>query len=212
MSWPAVEQLLFEVPAAQLDNFFKADAMSWTPFLEKQDGFGGKMQLFNYSSTWPGSGIDNDGDSVIKVTTLIFWDSYSQWKAIPDDDLSQAYGEFAQEYGSAGPAPSAFPSNDGWQLYQNTSSSYSSSFPVGCVLSNTISPSMCTQLVDNSNSGSNANNLPDYVIGCFVVLSLLIVACAAYIQHLLRLRVQEKEIEGEGKGKGLLGSSHRSAL
>jgi uncharacterized protein (TIGR03792 family) len=73
MSWAAVEQLLFEIPATQVDDFFLADAQIWNPFLEQQPGFGGKMQLFNDTNAIDGN---------VTITTLIFWENYSEWKSI----------------------------------------------------------------------------------------------------------------------------------
>jgi len=188
MSWPAVEQLVFEVPVVQLDAFFQADAAAWTPFLEQQAGFGGKMQLFNQTAA-----NNAEGDTV-SVTTLVFWETYAQWKAIPAGEKSQAYANFVSDFGSAGPAPSALPSNDGWRLYQNMSIS-SSSVPLGCVLSSSIGQAMCTQHGGQGDGGggisSSSDALPDYVVGGFVAATLVILVGTLYILHLrARLRQQ----------------------
>ena len=188
MSWPAVEQLVFEVPAVQLDAFFQADAAAWTPFLEQQAGFGGKMQLFNQTAA-----NNAEGDNV-SVTTLVFWETYAQWKAIPAGEKSQAYANFVNDFGSAGPAPSALPSNDGWRLYQNMSIS-SSSVPLGCVLSSSIGQAMCAQHEGRNDVGGGTSScsdaLPGYIVGSFITATLIILVGTLYILHLrARLRQQ----------------------
>ena len=47
--YPAVEQLLFQIPADQLDSYFIADANTWTAYLETVPGYGGKIASYDAS-------------------------------------------------------------------------------------------------------------------------------------------------------------------
>jgi uncharacterized protein (TIGR03792 family) len=181
-SWSAVEQLVFEIPAQQMDEFFLADAQTWTPFLEEQAGYGGKMKLFgsNYNAL----------DGNVTITNLIFWENYSAWKAIPSEGLASTYAAFAAAF--AHPAPySSQPSTDGWQLYENSTSGPN----IGCVLSNTIGESMCKQqpsdnlpltpLVDNNTTADEMHTL-------VIAISIALVLSICYIGYLHRKILQLK--------------------
>ncbi len=157
MSWAAVEQLLFEIPASQVDDFFLADAQIWNPFLEQQPGFGGKMQLFNDTNAIDGN---------VTITTLIFWENYSEWKSISSEGLAKTYAKFAAAFDHPA-TPVAEPNNGGWRLYQNSSSSY-----VGCVLSNTIGQSMCEQQQNNNNIDDETHHVLILAISISLVISM----------------------------------------
>ena len=108
--YPAVEQLIFEIPSNKLESFFIADANTWTPFLASVPGYVDKIQTYNSSEV--------NGDGNVKVNLLIFWKSYESWKNIKNDDLKKTQKAFVSQFGSE-PIPKAIPGNDGWRIYQN---------------------------------------------------------------------------------------------
>jgi uncharacterized protein (TIGR03792 family) len=126
--WPAVEQLRFHISSDQVENFFIADAQTWTAFLESVPGFGGKMQVFNATS-----------EATVTISQLVFWENYDKWKSIPADDLIRVQAEFVAAFG-AEPVLVAEPDNSGWQLYKNSTPNTQ----MGCTLSTTIGDNMCS--------------------------------------------------------------------
>ena len=128
---PAIEELWFTIPAYRLNDFFVADANTWTPFLSAQPGFGGKMQVYNESRN----------ESTITVGTLVFWESFEAWKSVPADGMVETDAQFRTLFGSD-PLPRALPTDNGWHLYEN--SSVSTKSPLGCILSETVGTRMCT--------------------------------------------------------------------
>ena len=82
--YPAVEQLIFEIPSNKLESFFIADANTWTPFLASVPGYVDKIQTYNSSQV--------NGDGNVKVNLLIFWKSYESWKNYCLDGVGQSLG------------------------------------------------------------------------------------------------------------------------
>lgn len=72
MNTPALEQLVFSVPAARIGSFFQADAATWTAFLSTVDGFAGKFQLYDKNAT----------SGNVTVSGVVLWNSIEKWKAI----------------------------------------------------------------------------------------------------------------------------------
>lgn len=180
MSWAAVEQLLFTIPVQLLEEFFIADADTWTPFLQQQAGFGGKMQLFNSTENESGN---------VTITTLVFWESYTEWKAIPDTELSQTETAFVAAFGSS-PMPVAIPGPSGWQLYQNSSIPQSETVsPLGCFLSKSIGDSMCISQSSGSSSGECNDTLEYYGFYYFTPITLLIIIVGAIYIIMLRREI-----------------------
>ena len=94
-----VEMLRLEVPAAQREIWLAAEASTWQPWLEQQDGFLGR-DLF-----WD--------PKLEQGLLLIRWASRAQWKAIEADAVDQVQQRFDAEVnralGREVEAGSAFP-------------------------------------------------------------------------------------------------------
>lgn len=73
-SYVAVEELVFTVSPAFVEEFIRIDHEIWTLMLAKYDGFISK-------ETW----INDDAKG--EVSTIIYWESIDKWKAIPESDL-----------------------------------------------------------------------------------------------------------------------------
>ena len=185
--FPAVEQLYFEIPAANLSSFFIADASTWTPFLASVPGYGGKIQSYNESEV--------DAGGMVTVNCLVFWDSYNSWKSISSDELTATNAAFIAAYGSD-PIPIAQPNDNGWRLYQN----HSSPTPTGCSLSATIGTTMCSQLTncDTSSYPITKSGLLA-IIYVFTILLIVLLAYIYYLRHhlhklLVRLEADDLDL------------------
>lgn len=71
-----VEFLTFTVPPHELDEWLAVEDLHWTRFLQRQDGFVRKEM---WRST----------DDPTAVHAVIWWDSMSHWKSIPQGDLER---------------------------------------------------------------------------------------------------------------------------
>ena len=192
--WASVEQLEFVVRKEDIDSFFIADANTWTPFLERQDGFAGRLQLvdasaFNNESISPSSNIT--------ITNLIIWNSFKAWKAIPAAELIQTQAEFEQQFGS-GPPPTAIPTDDGWMIYNNDDSSSSSNLdglkaqtPLGCMLSDSSLQQVCS-MQGSSCDTSNEGAIIFYKSGFYFCIGVIFVLLM-YVSYLhVKLKDNDK--------------------
>ena len=201
--WAAVEQLEFVIKKEEVDSFFIADANTWSPFLQQQKGFAGRLQLvdakaFNDTSVASSSNIT--------ISNLIIWDSYDAWKAIPVNELINTQNEFKQQFGT-GPHPRAIPSNSGWMIYQgqtdNSISSHSSSSspsingtnlqtPLGCLLSNAPLQNVCTIQGGDSSSSTDSSVPKFYMIGFFTSIGIIffLICCIVWLH--VRLKGMQK--------------------
>ena len=82
-----VEMLRLDVPAAQRQIWLEAEASTWQPWLERQDGFLGR---------------DLDWDPRLEQGLLLIrWASRAQWKAIEADAVDQVQQQFDSAVNSA---------------------------------------------------------------------------------------------------------------
>jgi uncharacterized protein (TIGR03792 family) len=176
MDYPAVEQLIFQIPADQLEAYFVADAMTWTPFLASVPGYGGKIQSYDTEEVAGGGNVT--------VNCLVFWESFDSWKGIPIDSLDSVNQEFVAAYGSD-PIPIPQPNDDGWRVYQNNSCSAA----VGCTLSSSIGTTMCTQPNTCNSCDVTGTDLAIVISICAVLL----VVAGSYILY-LRNKIQNFKI------------------
>ena len=107
---PAIEMLLWR--PSSIPAFLQADAGAWTPWLERQPGFGGKLQLTNCPDdlgTCSTATFAGENASAL-VLELIFWQSREQWKAITVQDLLPTGKQFNETYVSITGSPSSLSS------------------------------------------------------------------------------------------------------
>ena len=78
-----IEQLRLQVPAAHRELWLQAEARTWQPWLEQQDGF---EQRSLYWDPLREEGV-----------LLIEWASRAQWKAIPDAEVLRVQALFEAE-------------------------------------------------------------------------------------------------------------------
>ena len=94
-----VEMLRLDVPAAQREIWLAAEASTWQPWLEQQDGFLGRDLYWD--------------PKLEQGLLLIRWASRAQWKAIETDAVDQVQQRFDAEVnralGREVEAGSAFP-------------------------------------------------------------------------------------------------------
>ena len=94
-----IEQLRLRVPEPHRELWLQAEASSWQPWLEQQQGFLGR-DLF-----W-----DPQREEGL---LLIRWTSREQWKAIPQAEVLRVQGRFEAEVNQAlnrpAEAPPLFP-------------------------------------------------------------------------------------------------------
>ncbi len=84
----AVEELVFTVAPSFVEEFIKIDHEIWTTMLARYNGFVSKEVWVN---------DDNKGE----ITTIIYWESLEQWKAIPMKDLEETQKLFDDTIGVA---------------------------------------------------------------------------------------------------------------
>jgi hypothetical protein len=78
----------------------------WNPFLRDQPGFLGKLLLQG-----------PPGGNTTTVVSLVWWQSLTQWRAIPAASIAAAQESFVAAYGSQPvPLPTVAPSGDGWSI------------------------------------------------------------------------------------------------
>ena len=82
-----IEQLRLQVPAAHRELWLQAEARTWQPWLEQQDGF---EQRSLYWDPMREEGL-----------LLIAWASRSQWKAIPEAEVLRVQALFEAEVNQA---------------------------------------------------------------------------------------------------------------
>ena len=82
-----IEQLRLQVPAAHRELWLKAEARTWQPWLEQQDGF---EQRSLYWDPMREEGL-----------LLIAWASRTQWKAIPEAEVLRVQALFEAEVNQA---------------------------------------------------------------------------------------------------------------
>ena len=82
-----IEQLRLAVPASHRELWLQAEASSWQPWLEQQQGFEGR-ELF-----W-----DPEREEGL---LLIRWSSREQWKAIPSEEVQQVQEVFEAQVNQA---------------------------------------------------------------------------------------------------------------
>ena len=78
-----IEQLRLQVPAAHRELWLQAEARTWQPWLEQQDGF---EQRSLYWDPTREEGL-----------LLIQWASRAQWKAIPEAEVLRVQALFEAE-------------------------------------------------------------------------------------------------------------------
>ena len=78
-----IEQLRLQVPAAHRELWLQAEARTWQPWLEQQDGF--EQRSLYWDS------IREEG------LLLIQWASRAQWKAIPEAEVLRVQALFEAE-------------------------------------------------------------------------------------------------------------------
>ena len=82
-----IEQLRLQVPAAHRELWLQAEARTWQPWLEQQDGF---EQRSLYWDPMREEGL-----------LLIAWASRTQWKAIPEAEVLRVQAMFEAEVNQA---------------------------------------------------------------------------------------------------------------
>ena len=82
-----IEQLRLQVPAVQRTLWLKAEARTWQPWLEQQEGFEHR------SLYW-----DPDREEGV---LLIRWASRDEWKAIPEAEVLRVQALFEAEVNQA---------------------------------------------------------------------------------------------------------------
>jgi len=82
-----IEQLRLQVPAAHRELWLQAEARTWQPWLEQQDGF---EQRSLYWDPMREEGL-----------LLIAWSSRTQWKAIPEAEVLRVQALFEAEVNQA---------------------------------------------------------------------------------------------------------------
>lgn len=82
-----IEWLRFRVNDSERERFVQQDHAIWTRTLAQYPGFLGKDVLIN----------PND---VTEVVTIIRWNSFDEWQAIPEAVLTGVEAEFSQAMGS----------------------------------------------------------------------------------------------------------------
>lgn len=82
-----IEQLRLQVPAAHRELWLQAEARTWQPWLEQQDGF---EQRSLYWDPMREEGL-----------LLIAWASRTQWKAIPEAEVLRVQALFEAEVNQA---------------------------------------------------------------------------------------------------------------
>eukprot|EP00039_Didymoeca_costata_P000097 m.44103 g.44103 ORF g.44103 m.44103 type:complete len:976 (+) comp10049_c0_seq1:208-3135(+) len=107
---PFIEQVLSYINCSDIDKFFTVDNETWTTFLEKQDGYLGKISLLD-PTEHNTSDIGNT-NSICTIRSTVHWNSWRQWKAIPGTELTSVAQNFIQKFGYQ-PQQSAFPSDHG---------------------------------------------------------------------------------------------------
>ena len=83
----AIEQLRLQVPSAHRTLWLQAEARTWQPWLEQQEGFE------NRSLYW-----DPDREEGV---LLIHWASRAQWKAIPEEEVVRVQALFEADVNQA---------------------------------------------------------------------------------------------------------------
>ena len=83
----AVEYLVFKVDSALVEQFIELDHEIWTGHLKEHPGFISKEIWIN----------ENDNE---EVTAVIYWNSYQEWKAIPEKELQENAVEFDARFGA----------------------------------------------------------------------------------------------------------------
>ncbi|MGB5592779.1 MAG: TIGR03792 family protein [Crocosphaera sp.] len=79
-----IEWLKFKVSPQSRDIFIQLDNQIWTTVLAQFPGFLGK-------EVWISPDIPEE------ITLVIRWETYEQWKAIPQDILDETEQKFAQQ-------------------------------------------------------------------------------------------------------------------
>ena len=82
-----VEMLRLDVPAAQCQIWLEAEASTWQPWLERQDGFLGRDLYWD--------------PKLEQGILLIRWASRDQWKAIGAEAVDQVQQRFDAEVNSS---------------------------------------------------------------------------------------------------------------
>lgn len=83
----AVEYLVFKVDSALVEQFIELDHEIWTGHLKEHSGFISKEIWIN----------ENDKE---EITAVIYWNSYQEWKAIPEKELQEIAIEFDARFGA----------------------------------------------------------------------------------------------------------------
>lgn len=128
-----LEQLRFDMPCSNVSHWARADATSWTRFLNQQPGFLRKDVLLEVATP---NGTDASLiDQGCQVWSMVWWRSLSLWKAIPEAGLTEAYNTFVVDLGSAtSPAPVPMPADEnGLTVLLDTPSS-SGAFPISSLV------------------------------------------------------------------------------
>ena len=82
-----IEQLRLQVPAAHRELWLQAEARTWQPWLEQQDGFEQRSLYWDP--------VREEG------LLLIAWASRTQWKAIPEAEVLRVQALFEAEVNQA---------------------------------------------------------------------------------------------------------------
>ena len=83
----AVEYLVFKVDPTLVNQFIQLDHEIWTGHLKEHPGFISKEIWIN----------ENDKE---EVTAVIYWNSYKEWKSIPEQELLDIAAEFDTRFGA----------------------------------------------------------------------------------------------------------------
>jgi uncharacterized protein (TIGR03792 family) len=83
-----IEWLRFRVLAGERDRFLAADTAIWTPFLAGCTGYVRKV-------VWC------DRERSNEVVMLVYWESYTLWKAVDPGELARVEDSFKQAIGQA---------------------------------------------------------------------------------------------------------------
>ena len=96
---PAIEMLLYR--PSSVPAFLQADSKVWTRWLERQQGYGGKLQLTNCPAEL-GCGAATFGgkNASSLVLELIYWHSRTEWKSVSSQELLQTGKQFNAAYAS----------------------------------------------------------------------------------------------------------------
>ena len=106
----ALEFIRFDLPCIDVERFFAVDTATWTKFLEEQDGFIEKKQLF-----LPFDSASSMASGNCSVFSSVRWKTRAQWKSIPVSKCKATQEAFVSSFGYA-PTLTRLPNANGFDF------------------------------------------------------------------------------------------------